>query len=688
MLGGILKTGYSHHKHRKSSNVLETHGNINLMTATFNMGNAQCDEIDNLVPKNGETNDGKHLDMIVLGLQESTWLQAIYPSKFADRELSEKAEKANSQKSGTDLITEGFGFIVDRLSHFESPELCVNQLKSSIQTTLGDGFYLVAHNKRAQLQLFVYARVELKPRIREVHRSVENTGFLHLFPNKGGLCVTFILDATKFAFISCHLTAHEGVGKCQERNDSIKEIIGGVRAAHDEDRFDPTLMSHHVFWMGDMNYRVTFDPETPKDEGAFKETKAKESKDRKENMASNVDEAEEKEKQEEEEIDKKAISSKRQSELDRVGKMIEREQWEDILALDELNRENKAGRALRGFRPLQPSFPPTFKRIRQREMKKETSTPSTSWIGKQKQWQSGLDNSDKELRFYDYKRMPSYTDRILVKSLPGFDKHVVDVGMESCEGVLSSDHKPVRAFFQVATTVGVTDIKSENEESTHIQIEISNLSAKGLASMDLNGTSDPYVYVFADPPAVVNESSLKLKSTVIQKNLNPVWDPDETLSITLNGHDMEGLKKNAHLFLTVWDEDTLVRDMSFDHDLIGLIAVSFVDIVDAITTGKPIVRTDTLMANGYANGTLSYTINAFLPESNTVTLSAKKKGSSIFNLRKQLSSFWRGNGAKNANGDDDDTNAIIESDDVEITETEDYHRDNVAPKPQGCCIIV
>ena len=448
MLGGIFKTGYSHHKQRKTTNTLRTKGNIKLMTATFNMGNVQCDEIDNLVPKNGVTSDGSKLDLIVLGLQESTWLQAVYPTKFADDELNRASAKRNS-KTGKETLSEGISFILDRMVNMESPELCVNQLKSSIEITLGDDYYLVAHNKRAQLQLFVFARKELKKRISEVYKSVENTGFLHLFPNKGGLCVTFILDATKFAFISCHLTAHEGVDKCKSRNDSIKEIIGGVRAAHDEQRFDPTLMSHHVFWMGDMNYRVTFNPETPKDEGAFVETQApkgsplreKEGKSKATrglDLAQKFIEAEMKEQAEEDEIDSKVISSTRQGELDRVSHMIENEQWDEILALDELNREVHAGRALRGFRALQPSFPPTFKRIRHREIKKESKSLTTSWIGKPKEWQSGLDSKDKDTRFYDYKRMPSYTDRILVKSLPGFVSHVADQGMESCEAVLSS----------------------------------------------------------------------------------------------------------------------------------------------------------------------------------------------------------------------------------------------------------
>ena len=105
-------------------------------------------------------------------------------------------------------------------------------------------------------------------------------GFLHLFPNKGGLCVSFTIDATKFAFISCHLTAHEGVDKCESRNDCIQEIIGGVRSDIDDNRFDPTLLAHHVIWMGDMNYRVTFNKETPHGKGVNKSTKVSSKKSR------------------------------------------------------------------------------------------------------------------------------------------------------------------------------------------------------------------------------------------------------------------------------------------------------------------------------------------------------------------------------------------------------------------------
>lgn len=119
----------------------------------------------------------------------------------------------------------------------------------------------VQHCYRAQLQLYVFAKETLRHRISGVEQSIENTGFLHVFPNKGGILITCIVDGTKLAFVSCHLTAHEGVHHCEQRNASIVEILGGVRAG--DKRIDITEQFHHVFWMGDMNYRVTFDGATP-----------------------------------------------------------------------------------------------------------------------------------------------------------------------------------------------------------------------------------------------------------------------------------------------------------------------------------------------------------------------------------------------------------------------------------------
>lgn len=44
--------------------------------------------------------------------------------------------------------------------------------------------------------------------------------------------------------------------------------------------------------------------------------------------------------------------------------LVTTESWPALLELDELNREVAACRVLSGFTPVQPSFPPTFKRRR------------------------------------------------------------------------------------------------------------------------------------------------------------------------------------------------------------------------------------------------------------------------------------------------------------------------------------
>ncbi len=113
------------------------------------------------------------------------------------------------------------------------------------------------------MQLILFSRNDLVPHISRLEQSAENTGFLHVLPNKGGLCSSLAVYGTVLSFISCHLAAHEGTKKCALRNESTEEILGGVRAG--DKRFDPSLLSHHTFWMGDMNYRTTFDKTTPAD---------------------------------------------------------------------------------------------------------------------------------------------------------------------------------------------------------------------------------------------------------------------------------------------------------------------------------------------------------------------------------------------------------------------------------------
>lgn len=50
---------------------------------------------------------------------------------------------------------------------------------------------------------------------------------------------------------------------------------------------------------------------------------------------------------------------------------------------------------------------------------------------------------------------------------------------------------------------------------------------------------------------------------------------------------------------------------------VGLFAISFKDIISAFQSGKGITRTETLMSNGYRNGSLTFTITGKLPSDKT-----------------------------------------------------------------------
>lgn len=130
----------------------------------------------------------------------------------------------------------------------------------------------VKQNKRAGQLLLVYARNSLRRELSEVECSAENTGFLKVFPNKGALCTSLRLRGARLSFVSCHLTAHEGVKRCHLRNESVKEILAGIHSTgqghsatsnRQMQALDPSITAHHMFWLGDLNYRVTFDPRTP-----------------------------------------------------------------------------------------------------------------------------------------------------------------------------------------------------------------------------------------------------------------------------------------------------------------------------------------------------------------------------------------------------------------------------------------
>ena len=54
----------------------------------------------------------------------------------------------------------------------------------------------------------------------------------------------------------------EGVQKCEARNHSVADILGGLRTRNVH--YDALANFHHVIWLGDLNYRISFDEQCPR----------------------------------------------------------------------------------------------------------------------------------------------------------------------------------------------------------------------------------------------------------------------------------------------------------------------------------------------------------------------------------------------------------------------------------------
>jgi hypothetical protein len=119
------------------------------------------------------------------------------------------------------------------------------------------------------------------------------------------------------AVLCCVQAAHQG--KCERRNEDAAEIVRGVRMG--PWRMDFLHQFEHVFWMGDLNYRLDFGSQG-----------------------------------DEKEPGKELFNS--------IVDKIRAKKFDELFAADQLLRERKAGRAFVGFTEGQYAFAPTFKTIK------------------------------------------------------------------------------------------------------------------------------------------------------------------------------------------------------------------------------------------------------------------------------------------------------------------------------------
>jgi len=162
-----------------------------------------------------------------------------------------------------------------------------------------------------------------------------------------------------------------------------------------------------------------------------------------------------------------------------------------------------------------------------------------------------FDNNQPHTYYSETKnRVPAWCDRILWSSWEGSSSLVEQQEYVACHEVITSDHSPIHGVFKVSIEKPwIPPLFTEGDMS----IIFYNLTGHELRSCDLNGLSDPYLRLMA-PYLLRGEST-----TVIEKNLNPIWE-GETLVLIPLIPDSEFLRYKS-INIEARDQDLVGSDL-------------------------------------------------------------------------------------------------------------------------------
>jgi len=142
---------------------------------------------------------------------------------------------------------------------------------------------------------------------------------------------------------------------------------------------------------------------------------------------------------------------------------------------------------------------------------------------------------------------------------------------------------------ETQTNNDTTPRKNENQtnNTSPLKLVIVCVSGQNLIPKDSNGLSDPFV--------VVRLLSQKIKTSVIERSLNPEWN--ETFEFDLTGVDV-----NSELSFTVYDKDPVGHDYMGDYlllvkDALDLKGQTKTFVLQSHKTGKKVSGTLTISFN-------------------------------------------------------------------------------------------
>jgi len=203
----------------------------------------------------------------------------------------------------------GFHQVLQKIRH----GAFVDRWENGLSEMLGGSYVPVKHVHMGQIRLSVYVRSDIFPFVKNVHEKHTATGVGGVGTNKGGVMVSLEVFETRFQFVNSHLAAHQG--KVKERNRDYSSICQNI--VGDRHRMELKGSAHHLFWMGDLNYRVDWGEQRG--------------------------------------------NAPTQQDFQDMMSRIQRKDFRMLGEMDQLQAEIRAGNAFPDFAEAHRDFPPTFK---------------------------------------------------------------------------------------------------------------------------------------------------------------------------------------------------------------------------------------------------------------------------------------------------------------------------------------
>uniref|UniRef100_A0A671SVQ6 phosphatidylinositol-3,4,5-trisphosphate 5-phosphatase n=1 Tax=Sinocyclocheilus anshuiensis TaxID=1608454 RepID=A0A671SVQ6_9TELE len=276
----------------------------------------------------------------------------------------------------------------------------IETVRGALRDITNISFKQIATQTLWSIRIVVLAKPEHENRFSHVFCDSVKTGIANALGNKGAVGVSFMFNRTSFGFVNSHLTS--GSEKKLRRNQNYVSILRFLNLGDKKlNPFDITHRFTHLFWLGDLNYRVDLPSQ----------------------------------------------------EAENIVMKIKLQQYQDLLARDQLNIEKEEEKVFLDYEEEEITFAPTYRFERDtRERYAYTKAKATG----------------------TKYNLPSWCDRVLRKSYPM--AHVVCNSYGCTNDIMTSDHSPVFATFDVGVT---SQFVSKNDLSKDAQgaIKIMNCVA-------------------------------------------------------------------------------------------------------------------------------------------------------------------------------------------------------------------